>query len=544
MPNSKITSTVLIVDDTISITGFVQAILHEKGYHTIIAENGTQALVMAQDFRPDLILLDIMMPDIDGYTICQQLKADRKTKDIPVIFLSALNSTFDKIKAFKCGAVDFVSKPVNSEELTARVQTHLTIGALNRELQNSNRNLETLVAERTIELRESNKQLVELNARLEQTVKELRSAKVIAESKNDNKTTFLSKLSHEILNDSNIIEGFAELIKCTGDLAKHAEYADCIKDSAGNLVTVIQQMIEYNNAISGNCRISRDYVSVGAVLDGVYQTYLEKAQRRGLSIVINNSQAEGFDVYADETMLYSILSKLVSNSLKFSEKGTIEIGASLQGGTAVFYVKDQGIGISPDLMEKVFEPFVRGDRFFDLSGKGIGLGLPVVRNYVEMLGGQIWVDSTPDVGTIVYVSLPAQPDSTESDTQASAPYNNMKVLVGEDEDVSFVLLNEVLRPLGISAVRARTGKELFELYRQNPDVQLVISKLRLPMMNGVDAMRLIRKLNPVIATVAQISYFSAEDKRAFAESGCSAFIDRPANAAQVREVLDKCIKQI
>ncbi len=542
MPNNKITATVLVVDDTVSITSFVQAVLHEKGYNTIIAQNGTQALVMAQDYRPDLILLDIMMPDIDGYTICQQLKADRKTKDTPVIFLSALSSTFDKIKAFKCGAVDFVSKPVNSEELMARVQTHLTIGALNRELQNSNRNLESLVAERTRELQDTNRQLVELNSRLEHTVQELRSTKDMADSKNVNKATFLSKLSHEILNDSNIIEGFAELIKNTGDVAKHAEYADCIKDSAGNLVDVIQQMIEYNNAISGNCRISNESVNVAAVIEGVYSTYLPKASRRGIDIVLNNESPDDLVAYADETMLYSILSKLVSNSLKFSEKGTIEIGSGRQNDSAIFYVKDQGIGISPDLMDKIFEPFVRGDKFFDLSGKGIGLGLPVVRNYVDMLGGQIWVDSTPGVGTVVYVSLPVGPGKSDADTQASAPYNNVKVLVGEDEDVSFVLLNEVLRPLGISAVRARTGKELFELYRQNADVQLVISRLRLPMMNGVDAMRLIRKLNPAIVTVAQISYFSAEDKRAFAESGCSAFIDRPANAAQVREVLEKCIK--
>jgi len=539
MPNSKITSTVLIVDDTISITGFVQAVLHEKGYNTIIAENGTQAMVMAQDFRPDLILLDIMMPDIDGYTICQQLKADRKTKDIPVIFLSALNSTFDKIKAFKCGAVDYVTKPVQTEELVARVKTHLKIGALNRELQNSNRDLEARIADRTRELQDSNKQLLDLNSRLEQTVQELRSAKDIADNKNDNKAVFLSKLSHEILNDSNIIEGFAELIKNTGDMAKHSEYADCIKDSAANLVSVIQQMIEYNNAISGNCRISKECVSLGAVIDGVYQTYIDKARRHGLDIVLNSECSETSHVYADETMLYSIISKLVSNSIKFSEKGTIEIGWSQKDDTAVFYVKDQGIGISPDLMEKIYEPFVRGDRFFDMSGKGIGLGLPVVQSYVDMLDGEIWVDSTPGVGTIVYVSLPANPPIDRF--KDSTPYNNIKVLVGEDEDVSFVLLSEVLRPLGINVIRTRTGKELFELFRQTTDVRLVISKLRLPMMNGVDAMRLIRKLNPNIATVAQISYFSAEDKRAFAESGCSAYIDRPASAQQVREVLEKII---
>ncbi len=540
MANSNIAETILIVDDAPSVVGYVKTVLEEEGYKTMMADNGYQALSMAREYGPDLILLDIMMPDLDGYSICQQLKAERTTKDIPVIFLSALNSTFDKLKAFKCGAVDFVQKPVQSEELTARVRSHLTICTLNRKLQLANRDLETRIAERTDELRESNKQLLELNSRLEKTVRDLRSAKDLADSKSDNKTIFLSKLSHEILNDSNIIEGFAELIKATSDPAKHAEYADCIKDSAGNLVTVINQMVEYNNTLSGACRVNMRAVNVSSVIQSVYQSNIDRAARRGLNIIINNENPDSFVISTDEDMLFAILQKLVSNSLKFSEKGVIEIGSSNSNGTAVFYVKDQGIGINPDLMDKVYEPFVRGDKFFELSGKGIGLGLAVVRNYVQMLGGEIWIDSTPGVGTICYVSLPVHSKYMGSGEDA-AVFQGVKVLVGEDEDVSFVLLNEILRSLGVEAVRARSGKELFEIFRQDADIAMVISNLKLPMMNGADAMKLVRRLKPGIPTVAQISYFSAEDKRAFAESGCDAYIDRPANGEQIREVLSKCL---
>ncbi|MBO4772376.1 MAG: response regulator, partial [Bacteroidales bacterium] len=169
MSINNITQTILVVDDSKPVSEYVQVVLEERGYKTITANNGSQAMVMAVEYRPDLILLDIMMPDVDGYTICSQLKADRKTRDIPVIFLSALNSQFDKIKAFKCGAVDFVTKPIQVEELTARVKSHLTISRLNRALQSSNRDLESLVSERTKELEDSNKKLAEINARLEKT---------------------------------------------------------------------------------------------------------------------------------------------------------------------------------------------------------------------------------------------------------------------------------------------------------------------------------------------------------------------------------------
>ena len=216
MSINNITQTILVVDDSKPVSEYVQVVLEERGYKTITANNGSQAMVMAVEYRPDLILLDIMMPDVDGYTICSQLKADRKTRDIPVIFLSALNSQFDKIKAFKCGAVDFVTKPIQVEELTARVKSHLTISRLNRALQSSNRDLESLVSERTKELEDSNKKLAEINARLEKTIGDYRAAKERAASDDEYKAKMLSKLSHEILNDkcrNNVIAEILNFIK-------------------------------------------------------------------------------------------------------------------------------------------------------------------------------------------------------------------------------------------------------------------------------------------------------------------------------------------
>ncbi len=541
MSINNITQTILVVDDSKPVSEYVQVVLEERGYKTITANNGSQAMVMAVEYRPDLILLDIMMPDVDGYTICSQLKADRKTRDIPVIFLSALNSQFDKIKAFKCGAVDFVTKPIQVEELTARVKSHLTISRLNRALQSSNRDLESLVSERTKELEDSNKKLAEINARLEKTIGDYRAAKERAANDDEYKAKMLSKLSHEILNDTNIIVGFSELVKVTDDRERQNEYADCIKESAGSLVAAINAVQEYNNVIIGRTTVNMQRVNIGALLHGVCQKFAGKAQKRGIDIAVNNEFSDGAEIFTDEMMLTSILNKIISNSLKYSEKGPIEIGASNNGGMAVFYVRDCGIGIGPDVIDHVLEPFVRGVKICDNSSKGLGLGLSIVKEYVQRLNGEIWFDSSPGVGTIFYISLPVNSGNGKvaADDLTSISFGGTSVLVGEDDDVSFALLNETLRKYAVKALRAKTGKELFELYRQNSDVQMVISNLKLPMMNGSEAMKLIRKMSPSIITVAQIPYFSAEDKRAFSESGCDCYIDRPANEQQVRELLSK-----
>lgn len=541
MSINNIIQTILVVDDSKAVSEYVQVVLEERGYKTITANNGSQAMVMAVEYRPDLILLDIMMPDVDGYTICGQLKADRKTRDIPVIFLSALNSQFDKIKAFKCGAVDFVTKPIQVEELTARVKSHLTISRLNRELQSSNRDLESIISERTKELEDSNKKLAEINTRLEKTISDYRAAKERAASDDEYKAKMLSKLSHEILNDTNVIVGFSELIKVTEDPDRRNEYADCIRESAGSLVSSINSVQEYNNVIIGRTIVKMQRVNIGALLQSVCQKIMGRAQKRGIEIAINNEFSDGAEIFTDEMMLTSILNKIISNSLKYSEKGPIEIGASNNGGTAVFYVRDCGIGIGPEVIDHVLDPFVRGVKTCDNSNKGLGLGLSIVKEYVQRLNGEIWFDSSPGVGTIFYISLPINNGNAKmaADDIKAISFGGTSVLVGEDDDVSFALLNETLRKYAVKALRAKTGKELFELYRQNSDVQMVISNLKLPMMNGSEAMKLIRKMSPSIITVAQIPYFSAEDKRAFSESGCDCYIDRPANDLQVRDLLAK-----
>lgn len=539
MPVSNITESILIVDDTPSIVAFVEAVIEDQGYCAYTATSGTEALIIASEKRPDLILLDIMMPDVDGYTICSQLKANDKTKEIPIIFMSALNSAFDKIKAFRCGAVDYITKPIQSEELTARLKTHLTISKLNRDLMLTNRDLEEKVKERTKSLEESNSRMKELNFQLEQTLFKYKEAKEKAELAEKTKTEFLANITHEIRTPMNAIIGFTDLVKDNPDADQRNEYLAYIKNNAIKLLSMLNNILDFSQTVSGATVANFYHTNIAEVLDIVYKKNYLDAQAKGLEISIKNDNQEDFAITTDQNMLCQILNNLVDNSLKFSDKGTIEIGASNSNGTAIFYVKDSGMGIDPKLHEKIFKPFEQGENTYTKSHSGTGIGLALVDSYVSILKGEIWFDSSPGVGTIFYISLPIHIDPAN---QERPEFDGVKVLVGEDEDVSFILLNEILQPLGINVVRAKTGKEIFELYRQHSDVDLIISNLSLPQMSGDEAMKLIRKMRPNITTVAQISYFSAEDKRAFAFSGCNGYIDKPANAIQVKEILRKFLK--
>jgi len=542
MPENDSKEKILIVDDTPSIADFIKSVLQDNGFIGLLAFDGNEAVISANTNRPDLILLDIIMPDIDGYSICSLLKTNTKTKDIPVIFMSALTSSFDKIKAFKSGAVDYITKPIQSEELLARVKAHLNICRLNRELVNTNRSLEEKIKERTKSLEESNKRMTELNRQLEQTVLKYKEAKDKAELAEKIKTEFMANISHEIYTPMNAIVGFSDIVKDATDDTQRNEYLAYIKSNAIKLLSIFNNILDFSKTLTGKTTPEYQKVKISEVLDKVVKENEPEAQSKGLEIVVNNICSEDFEITTDRTMLTRILENLVNNSLKFSTKGNIEIGVSDSGDTAIFYVKDSGKGINPELYDKIFKPFESAENAYRRNGQGAGIGLALVNSYVSILKGDIWFDSSPGAGTIFYISIPSK-NISELD-KINQGYAGVNILVGENEDVSFILLNEILQGMDCNVIRAKTGKELLENFRNNINIKLIISDLNLPQINGIEAIKIIRKINSKIPIIAQVAYFSEQDKKDIPLEICNGYINKPANIQQVKEVIKKYVNII
>jgi hypothetical protein len=255
-------------------------------------------------------------------------------------------------------------------------------------------------------------------------------------------------------------------------------------------------------------------------------------------------------IKADREKLYAILTNLVKNAIKYTEKGSIEFGYDLindskekeSGRTSKlrFYVKDTGIGIPRDRQDAIFERFIQADISDKMAKQGAGLGLSISKAYAEMLGGRIWVESDEKTGSEFYIELPYNIEPTKEmvDQQDlfSDDYDNprmLKILIAEDDKVSEMLLNIEVKSFCREIVKARTGFEAVETFRNNPDTDLILMDIRMPEMDGYEATRQIRGFNKEVVIIAQTAYGLSGDREKAIKSGCNDYIAKPIYKADL-----------
>ncbi len=413
-------SNILIVDDNQSNLKLLRMLLAKEGYRVRVATNGHMALSSVEVELPDLILLDIRMPDLDGYEVCQHLKADEAAGDIPIIFLSGLKDSNDKVNAFSSGGVDYITKPFEAKEVLARVQTHLTLSRLRQDLKQMNATLEHRVEERTAELltttaalqqeiaehKQAEEKIRQLNAELEHRVRK-RTAKL--EAANKELKDFAYVVSHDLKTPLRGISRLANWLT--------QDYADAIDDAGREMAELlIGRVKRMDNLIDGILEYSRIGRITGETRRIDLNILLPKVVDmlmlpRGIKIAI----ADNLPVLSgDRTRITQLFQNLLSNAVKFMDKpeGQISVAYSDHAHSWQFMVADNGPGIAPRYHEKIFQIFQTLTPRDKCENTGIGLAL--VKKIVELHGGKVWLESTEGKGCAFYFTLPKSAAENEN----------------------------------------------------------------------------------------------------------------------------------
>ncbi|MTJ11395.1 hybrid sensor histidine kinase/response regulator [Anabaena sp. UHCC 0187] len=397
LPNS---ATILVVDDNPMNLKLLDYTLSSKGYKVITEIDGRNVIKQVHSSIPDLILLDIMLPDISGFELCEQLKADSLTQMIPIIFMTALADNADKVKGLSLGAVDYITKPFQKEELLARVRTHLHLQNLIKslEIQNQelrqltqrNEDLENRVAERTAELRQSLEKEKELNQL---------------------KSRFITMASHEfrtplaiISSSSGILQKFSDRLSAD----KKQNHLQTIQNSIQHITQILDNILMINRAESEKIELHLEALDIIVFCRHLKEEIEASSTRHTIDFsydlgeeILDNTLI----VQCDRKLLQQVLTNLLTNAINYSPNHhLVQFNLTKQNNQLIFKISDSGIGIPEADKVNLFESFHRASNVGNIPGTG--LGLSIVKKCLDLHKGQITFDSQLGKGTTFTASIP------------------------------------------------------------------------------------------------------------------------------------------
>jgi len=406
---------------------------------------------------------------------------------------------------------------------------------------------------RAAELIIANKELAYQNEEKEKRAAELFKAKEHAEESDRLKSAFLANMSHEIRTPMNGILGFADLLK-TPNISgkKQQKYLRVIERSGARMLNIINDIISISKIESGVMEVNLEESNINEQMEYIYTFFKPEAEAKGITLLFENSlPLKEAIVKTDREKLFAILTNLVKNAIKYSNRGSIELGYTKKGKQLEFYVKDTGIGIDNDRQEAIFERFIQADISDKKALQGAGLGLSISKAYVEMLGGKLWVESKKGKGSIFYFTLSCDVETKgknvgiidNTDRELETPLKKLNILIVEDDETSSWLLGHMLENLGEEFLYAENGLEAVEICRNNPDIDLILMDMKMPVMNGYEATRQIRQFNKKSFIIAQTAFAFVGDREKAIGAGCNDYISKPINKAELLALIQKYFKK-
>ncbi|UBM61860.1 response regulator [Candidatus Sulfidibacterium hydrothermale] len=505
---------ILVVDDSASARSLIQAYLDGTYIKAAFAENAVQAVKKAKSNPFDLIMLDVRLPDISGIEVCKMLKSDARTKDIPVIFVTVASDKKSLVEGFRAGAVDYITKPFEKEELLARVETHL---------------------------------------RMKRYLEELVVARKKAEESEKLKMAFLSNMSHEIRTPMNSIVGFAELLQ-DSDLtpSEREEFSAIIINSGEQLLSIIDEILEVSKEEAGELRLFEQEFSLKKLMGELRTIFANRLKNKPVQIVLRIADEAPDRIVADKVRLKQVLDNLLSNAVKFTEEGLIELGYRLvkkEMPVLEFFVKDTGVGIPKEKQETIFERFTQVEENLTRNFTGTGLGLSIVKRLVTFMGGAVRLRSEPGKGSTFLFTLPyKEPTEIQKDVSGEktvktglfpvGAWEGKTILIADDVKQIFAFFRETLKRTGVEMFYAKDGKEAMEIYTNHRnEIDMALIDVQMPEMNGLEVARAIRKNDPDIPLIAQTGLALNISRKEALDAGFNDVIYKPIKIEELSRIM-------
>jgi len=386
---------------------------------------------------------------------------------------------------------------------------------------------------------------------------DLKQAKEKAEESDSLKTAFLANMSHEIRTPMNGILGFTNLLM-DPDLTSEEkdQYIEFVHKGGQRMMNTVNDIVEISKIEAGVVGVEKEAFNVNQVMKEIVEFLRPEAQKKALSLKIDQFLPEDAStLHTDKNKLESILTNLIKNAIKYTDSGHINVSCRLKNNYAEFYVSDTGIGVPKHRRDAIFNRFEQADISDTRAFQGSGLGLAISKSYVEMLGGEIWLESEENKGSTFYFSVPVSkgkkskpPEGNKKQSKdapakkTEAPDKKLKILVAEDDEDSFLYLKTVLKKINCKIIQTITGSETVEKARKHPDIDLILMDIKLPDKDGYEATREIREFNTEVPILAQTAYAMVGDKAKALNAGCDDYIAKPIKRKELMEKINTVLK--
>jgi signal transduction histidine kinase len=555
---------ILLVDDQPARLLTYQSILSELGQNLVLAHSGREALEKLMHDEFAVVLLDVSMPDMDGFETAELIHAHPRFEKTPVIFVTGIHtSELDRLRGYKAGAVDYVAIPLVPEILRSKVAVLVELYCkrqelrqLNRILGNANKQLAeanlTLQAEKTRELESLNATLQHANIELERTnhslqkeVAERARAEQALQEADRNKDEFLAMLSHELRNPLAPIRNALQLMRMKVSEARLQWAQEVIHRQVANLTRLVDDLLDVSRITRGKITLAREPLDVATLINRAVETIEPLVQEREQELALQIPR-DTLRIDGDSTRLTQALGNVLGNAAKFTDRrGRIDLVCTRQSGDVEIRVRDNGIGIPAELLPRIFDLFTQLDRRSDHSLSGLGIGLALVRRLVEMHGGSITALSDgAGTGSEFVIRLPLLAEEAVCAVDHGevpdfdGPAIPRRILLADDNADALESLATVLRLRGHEVFAAPNGAIALETaVRHMPEVALL--DIGMPLLDGYEVARRIRAQawGKAVTLVALTGWGQESDRRRSQEAGFDTHLVKPLDLDKLTALL-------